>query len=381
MRLSSLIIFISLISVSCIESYVPETTSYADILFIEARITNDDNLPPAVLISRATPLDNDRAATDRRPVSSADVYILCDDGSEYPFYEFVSGEYIPVDTDFTGETGKSYKLILYHGGNTYESNFEQLLYSPPIDSINAIPAKEKKTETGEAMDGLKFFISTHDDDPAPSYYRWILDATYIYNVPYSSTHIYNGYSAVRHENRDIIFCWKSYDINDIFISTTEGLSENAVVNAPLNFVGQYGEALSLKYSLHARQLAISKQAYQFWRDMDKLINKTGGLFESQPFRLEGNIRCTTDPSVNVTGIFEVAGVSEGREFFLRPSEFNIIRFACDLEPVGTETLPWSALPEGTYLIEDQPGGYLTANIKCFDCRTRGGTTDRPDFWE
>ncbi len=381
MRLSKLIIFIMLIFVSCIETFVPETTSYDDILFIEARITNDDKLLPEVLISRSEPIGSDQESDERRPVSGADVYIICDDGSEYPFYEHVSGKYLPVNSAFTGETGKSYKLILYHGENTYESNFEKLLYSPSIDSINAVPTKQKISETGDLVDGLQFFISTHSDSPPPSYYRWILDATYMYNVPYSSTHIYDGNSPVMHENRDISYCWKDYDIDGIFISTTEGLIENAVINAPLSFTDQYGDALSLKYSLYARQLSISKNAYDFWNDLDKLINQTGGLYESQPFRLEGNIRCTTDPSLNVTGIFEVAGVSERRDFFLRPSEFNIYRMNCELEPVGTETLPWSDLPEGAYLIEDQPGAYLTSTLICFDCRLRGGTTERPVFWE
>ncbi len=381
MRLSSLIVFIMLISVSCIESFIPETTSYDDILFIEARVTNDDKLLPKVSVSRSAPIGIDETPDVRRPVSGANIYIICNDGSEYPFYEYVSGEYLPVDSDFTGETGKSYKLILYHGENTYESNFEKLRYSPSIDSINAVPAKKKKTETDEPVDGLQFFISTHDDNPPPSYYRWILDATYRYNVPFSSTHIYNGSTPVMYDSWDVTYCWKSYDINGIFISTTEGLIENTVINAPLNFTDQYGDALSLKYSLNARQLSISKQAYEFWSDLDKLINQTGGLYESQPFRLEGNIRCTTDPSVNVTGIFEVAGVSEGREYFLRPSEFKIIRKACTLEQVGTDTLPWSEVPEGTYLIEDQPGEFFTSALICFDCRSRGGTTDRPSFWE
>lgn len=381
MRLSSLLFCLSLISVSCVESFIPETTSYDDMLFIEARVTNDDQLPPGVSISRTTPIGSDQNSGDRRPVSGADVYIICDDGSEYPFYESLSGEYIPVDEYFTGETGKSYKLILYYDGNTYESDFEKLLNSPSIDSITATPAKEKRTETGDLVDGLQFFISTHNDSPPPSYYRWILEATFMYDVPHRSSHIYDGYGPALHTNRDVIYCWKSIDISGIFISATEGLIENAVVNEPLNFVDQYGDDLSLKYSLHARQLIISRQAYEFWSDLDKLTNQMGGLYESQPFRLEGNIRCTTDPSLNVTGILEVAGVSEGREFFLRPTEFEILRLVCEPEQVGSETLPWSKLPVGTYLYEEEPGVFFTADIECFDCRSRGGTTDRPVYWE
>ena len=382
MRLSSLSIFLLLITVSCIEPFVPDTTSYDDILFIEARLTNDIQLPPQALISRTSPLNpEEEDVGDRRPVSGAEIYILCDDGAEYPFYESLSGKYIPVDMDFIGVTGKSYKLILYYDGNTYESDFEKLLNSPAIDSITATPAQQKRSETGELVDGLQFYISTRNDQQPPSYFRWILDATFKYEVPLRASHIYDGTGPVFNLNRNIIRCWKSYDISGIFISNTEGLTENAIVEAPLNFVDQYGDDLSLKYSLHARQLIISRQAFMFWNDLDKLTNQTGGLYESQPFRLEGNISCTTDQFVNVTGIFEVAGVSEGREFFPVPEEFDIFRKECELELVGTETLPWSKLPVGTYLTEDPPEVFSTSDIECFDCRARGGTLEKPYFWQ
>lgn len=382
MRLSSLFIFISLITVSCIEPFMPETTSYDDVLFIEARITDDYRMPPLVKISRTAPIGSDQASADY-PVSGADVYILSSDGSEYPFYESLSGEYLPVDINFSGEAGKSYKLILYHGGNTYESGFEELLISPPIDSITAAPGTEKRSETGDPVQGLQFYVSTHSDDPPPSYYRWMLDATFKYKVPFIASHIYDGSSPVYFDSRDIINCWKSYDINNIFISGTEGLTENAIVKAPLNFADQYGDELSLRYSLHVKQLRISRQAYEFWSDLDKLTNQTGGLYESQPFRLEGNIRCSSDPLVNVTGIFEVAGVSESRAFFSRPSEFEILTLNCEMVEVGTESMPWSRLSPGDYLffMEGFPSAYYTSRIECFDCLSRGGTSEKPSFWE
>ena len=85
--MSSVIFCLLLILASCIEPFIPETTSYDDILFIEARVTNDIQLPPDVRISRTSPLDPEQGDDiDRRTVSGAEVYILCDDGTEYPFY-------------------------------------------------------------------------------------------------------------------------------------------------------------------------------------------------------------------------------------------------------------------------------------------------------
>ena len=97
----------------------------------------------------------------------------------------------------------------------------------------------------------------------------------------------------------------------------------------------------IKYSLHAIQLSISESSYKFWYYLNKLINETGGLYETQPFRIEGNIRCTSDPEVNVAGVFEVAGVSELRVFAPRPDEFRVYSTKCELDTVGVPSLPWS----------------------------------------
>ena len=137
----------------------------------------------------------------------------------------------------------------------------------------------------------------------------------------------------------------------------------------------------IKYSLHAIQLSISESSYRFWDDLNKLINETGGLYETQPFRLKGNIHCTSDPDVNVAGVFEVAGVSELRVFALRPTEFIVFSTDCPMDTVGVESFPWSEVKPGSYIAQPDEGLFMTGEDKCFICTLRGGTLDRPPFWE
>ena len=116
--------------------------------------------------------------------------------------------------------------------------------------------------------------------------------------------------------------------------------------------------------------------------MDKIINKTGGLYETQPFRLMGNIICSTDPSSNVTGIFEVAGVSGDVRYFDKPDEFPVTGYNCTLIEIGTEDNPWIGIDAGTIVIYDEKDNrYFTSDAQCFDCTLRGGTTEMPPFWE
>ena len=174
-------------------------------------------------------------------------------------------------------------------------------------------------------------------------------------------------------------CWGTKTISGIFVAETEGLAENRIVKAPLHFESQYGDELKLRYRLRVKQLAISSENYYFWKEFDQLINQTGGLYEIVPYRLTGNIICTSNPSSNVTGIFEVAGVSEKAMYFDTPVEFPVYGYECeavewDLSVIDPKTgdLVW---------IDDATGTWYTADPECFDCTLRGGTTEMPAFWE
>jgi len=384
MRLSKVLLIIFLIATSCIESFVPETSEYDDVLFIEAQLTDDPTIIPYVTISKTLPVateDSEEVPLDNAMISGATVSIQCDDGNEYIFFETDQGRYIAVDPLFTGEFGKSYKLSVQYDNETYESSYEILRASPPIDSLTREAISQKISDTGDLVHGLKFFAHTHDNDIEPSYYRWILDATYTYTAPLFSTHRWINGQVVWFENSHLRECYNDKNILGIYISNTEGLESNVVSEAPLHFESQFGDELSRVYSLHAKQLKISASTYKFWDDLRKLIYETGGLYETQPFRLKGNIECVSDPGINIIGVFEVAGVSEQREYFSQPKEFEIIRLTCKLEPVGGEGVPWDDLNNGAYLQEGDPGVFSTSRSVCFDCRERGGTLETPPFWE
>ena len=388
MRLNKFILLSAFVMVlpSCIEPFVPETAKYDNSLAIEALLTNDSDLPPMVKIEGNIPLktsEDDSYTSQGNPVDGAEVFIICDDGNEYQLTNVSPGIYEAVDPIFIGEEGKSYKIIIYSDGEIYESGFEKLVASPEIDSISYKTDERKITDDGITVKGYNFQVSTHDDLTGPSYYRWILDATYYYYLSYEADFIYNPpFGRQPYDNSDLKECWATKNIPGIFIAGTEGLAINSIVETPLHFESQYGDELTARYRLHVRQLKITSECYYFWKDMDKIINQTGGLYETQPFRLMGNIICSSDPSSNVTGIFEVAGVSEEVRYFDKPDEFPVTGYNCTLIEVGTEENPWIAIDAGTIIIyEEKDNRYFTSDALCFDCTLRGGTTERPPFWE
>jgi len=384
MRLINILLLLILLLLgSCIDRFVPDTTRYDDMIFIECLVNNDTTTRSRLLISQSAPLYTYSEHSNAKPqkLSGAVAGIICNDGNEFPFDESAPGTYLTA-SDFIPEPGKSYKLFVLYDGNIFESNFEKMRAASPIDSITYKTVLDKRSEDGITVSGYRFFTSTHQDAAGISYYRWSMDATYLFSVPYTATHIWNGKETLPASNDSVKTCFFSKNITGIYVASTSGLAENRIINAPLHFESQYGEALSIRYSLHVKQLSISESAYRFWNDLSKLVDRAGGLYEIQPFSVRGNVFCTTESDVKVAGIFEVAGVTDTRIFADRPTDFKIIPFTCYQQYVGTRDYPWYRVPKGAFLTLDlYTLNYLISSADCYDCTLRGGYTTRPPFWE
>ncbi len=382
--MSNVVIIILLMTgivLSCIDPFTPETTEYEELLIIEALITDNPIVPAKVSISRTYSLDRDYERDDIME-SGAVVLVVCEDENAYSFVETSPGIYNNIADTIKLESGKLYKLMVETSdGNTFESDFESYKPSPTIDSITYAHEIIKTSDLESEVEGLQFYAHSKGTDAEPLYLRWILDATYKYAVPYNSDYIWTGSSLEEFQNDDSLICWKNIKVKGIYIGDSYGMIENRVAYAPLNFVSQIGDQLMLKYSLHAIQLSISESSYRFWYYLNKLINETGGLYETQPFRIEGNIRCTSDPGVKVAGVFEVAGVTELRVFATRPAGLKVYPTYCELDTVGVPSFPWYAVRPGSYIMEPDDGLYLTSEDYCFICTQRGGTTQEPDYWQ
>jgi len=377
-----ILLLVAGVVLSCIEPFTPGTTEYNEMLVIEGLITDNPIITAKVTISRTYSLNRDPAAGDLME-SGAVVMVVCDDGNIYSFTETSPGIYNNITNTIELETGKLYKLVVQTlDGDIFESDFESYKPSPPVDSITYTPEVAQTSELDPGVEGLRFYAHSKGIDGNPIYLRWILDATYEYSVPFYSNFIWTGDTLEKFNNDTLIFCWKDEKIPGVYFGDSYGMADNRVANAPLNFVSPYGNQLRIKYSLHAIQLSISESSYSFWYDLNKLINETGGLYETQPFRLEGNIHCTSDPDVNVTGVFEVAGVSEMRVFATKPHGMRIYTTYCQFDTIGGEFLPWSAVEWGSYIYADfNRGLFMTAPDYCFNCLLRGGTNKMPPYWE
>ena len=75
-----------------------------------------------------------------------------------------------------------------------------------------------------------------------------------------------------------------------------------------------------------------------------------------------------------------AGISQKRIYINRPQlNFNYSDCVFTLNLFET-TNPWE-LTYPLYAMIMNSGDYAFADISCFDCRMKGGTMTKPEFWE
>ncbi len=371
--------------VGCIYEYNPDLEGSSNALVINGKVTDQEGYQYIEISRSFAPYDPD----NKRPVSGYSVEIQDDEGNSFPGAEMEPGLYgCWMDQEYLAP-GISYRLIVTNEqGNLYVSDFEELLPCPDIDSIS-YEIQEKETEIPDnSYLGLQFFANTDCSGEYAKNFRWEMEETWEYHARYDIGAYYDGrIRDLDHIIYDYFYCWQSKRILSLYTYSTQNLNSGLIRNYPLNFVSNQSDRLSFKYSLLVKQLSLSLVAYEYLNTLEKQSKQSGELYESQPAQIQGNIHPQDDGGEPVLGLFYTTSVKEKR-IFVRP---DIVTWRPDCEPYGL-----SATELHDYLGSFGPNRYPIylyfedigpfrvydfANQECFDCRLRGGTTERPDFWE
>lgn len=134
------------------------------------------------------------------------------------------------------------------------------------------------------------------------------------------------------------------------------------------------------YSILVRQRVIDKNEYEFLQDLQRVTESVGGLFDSQPYEILGNIH-SLDSSVPVLGFFS-AGFTNEQRIFLRyrdlpdhlqrtPYHYCVLDTVCTvLRPDLRCVIDLASLPLNSYLVGDLNPyfpGYSITSKSCADC--------------
>jgi len=357
----------------CIEPYFPDIGDAQYSIVIDGTLTDKEGYH-YIHVSRSVPLNSE----ENIPIQNCNVVIIDNYGNTIQFYESEPGLYKQwIDQDFLA-TGRKYKLRVTSEGSVYESRYETMLPCPPVENVYYEIEKKETTDPENPLYGIQFYTDLNPKSGYAKNYRWELEETWEYRSEYPIKDYWNGreFIFLPSENYSLFICWDSGSIHKIYTGTIKNTTSNSLSGIPLNYVSNETSRLKVKYSLLIKQYSLSDTAYDYWNQLKKFSQETGGLYETFPPQIHGNIININNADEIVLGNFNVSGFSVKRIFVSEKFNFFPIIYNCN---------PYK--PEFGILFGSQPIYFIDfalsiiANRECFDCTLLGGTTQKPDFWQ
>ncbi len=382
-----------LMILSCKEPYNPPVIANANSYLVVEGVINSGSDSTVITISRTVNLS---ARVTSNPVTGAMVTVEGDQNSSYPLFERSPGIYAAAALNL--DNAHKYRLDIKTGGEQYLSDFEPVLNSPPIDSVNFTIAGN----------GINIYSNTHDPTNTIKYYRWDFQETWMIHSNYDSFFISNGDTVLARDyiNDQIYTCWASDASSSIILNSSARLTKSVIVNNPVTFVASTSEKLGDKYSILVRQYALSGDAYNFWVNLKKNTEQLGSIFDAQPSQINGNIHSVTKPNEPVIGYISVGGTASTRIFITNQQlpNWTVAQDGpvCSLDTyyyaahiLGVDTpinevnefinydkgAMYPQIPVNAISLPGKPPiGYSASTKECVDCTLRG-SNKQPSFWK
>jgi uncharacterized protein DUF4249 len=379
----------------CRQPYFPSVAkSNLNYLVVDGIILNGADTT-TITLSRTQNL------TDSNYVLSAEtgaqVSVVGENAETFPLIEIGNGKYIASQLNLNNNERYQLKITTTNG-NMYLSDSIPVKQTPPIDSVSW------KYDTTF----MHFFVTTHDPSNNTRYYRWDYAETWQYQSTYFSQLIFqNGTLRKRTPAEQVYNCWTTANSTDIFVGTSDKLSQDLVYEEPLIndslylntypinhqlFLPGLSQKFTIEYSLLVNQYAITEAAYTFWQNLKLNTEGLGGLFSPEPSsQVPGNIHCVTNPKEPVVGYITASTLQQKRIFV---NHYDLF--------AGTATQPQIGCSE-ELLIPDSIYYYLSysnlftpidsafnsagffigidaAPPYCADCEANGGINLKPLYW-
>jgi len=369
------LLFMLLAMAGCRESYLPPTVTTDYSLLVVDGVINAGGDSSFLKLSRTRKL-SDTATNIPEPFAS--VLLESKTGVNYSFTNLGNGLYAapPLPLSRT----ETYRLrISTSTGSLYQSDYVPVKITPAIDSLSW------KQDTN-------VFVSLYTHDPLNDtrFYRWEFKEIWEYRSFYDSNlefdYVTNQVLFID-SAKQFYRCWNSSNSFEVLLGTSSNLAQDVINDYLLQKIDNGSDKISTRYSIEAKQYALTRQAFDYWQLLKKNGKELGSLFGALPSELIGNIHCVTNPSEPVIGFVSISTVETKRNFITN----NLLK---DWNSGSTSTVlcaPKIVTPDSiSYYLQTERdkgpayfitgGGLAIAPNICIDCRIRGGNTKKPAFW-
>jgi len=396
---------LTLFALSCISPFEPDYQGKTNLLVVDGSLIKGLDKQVINISRSASILLPEYEYAKYQPEENCQVKIMDDSGNEFIFTEESKGKYVANIDDALLKYDTNYKLMFStSSGETYESGYQRLLKTPPVDSIYCIKEFRYSPEYNrENIEGLQFYVDLAAPGDVSKYYKWQIEKTWEIHASHKINGIWDGSNIILFDSPSdsLYYCWDTKTATGIYTASTVNLSQNVIKKIPLHYELSTSKALIFKYCATVRQFALNKEAYDYWHTKEIEMTESGDIYTNQPYQVKSNIYNTINPEENVLGFFWVSSCTFKRLFVEKPFNNGIEdNNQCSRATTCTSIFNENNLdflyafvknarqfpkpPPVFFYIEIVEFSGICFNFskdECVDCRVRGGTIQRPDFWE
>lgn len=336
----------------CTEAIEFDTDGVGRQIFIYGSINNTD-LPQRVEVRSTTSLIN-----RSNPVDGAVVLLKNNIGGTGTYRQIIPGLYQLNPSTISIFPGLNYWIeVTLLNGTTYQSFPETMPLSVASDSLTFnFERQTRLSAEGVEIEDNFINISASTElvqNNDPIYLRWNVTETFVM-FPTDFPDPFNSLPAP-------FYVTQQPDPQRINLFNGEGfrgdrLSQRILANKEIDFT------FLAKHFFTVSVASTTREAYDFWNQIDIVSNSAGSIFDIPPAKVVGNIFNVENRSEEVLGYFEANTVSTKRfKLFIDDIEFSVPATPCTYDP---------ARPQ----VADYPSF-------CTQCTLPECTTIRPSFFD
>ena len=333
--------------VACVDPLELTLRGTNDIIVVDGTITN--LAEPQIIRLNRSKADPLTGRFGMLPITNAVVEVIVDSAEVVVAHETVDGSY-QLSGDFRGRVGRAYQLrFTLEDGSRYVSD-QQIM--PAVPAVGNAYSEFNSKSLSEPLSGFytaghDVFIDTKDPADQHNYYRW--DWTLYEKQKWCRTcsqGVYSVYNILPHTYIGTYYFVEGTDVYEDCFTPAPGkrdynapevpddvwvydyncrtqcweILRNYTVNLFDDLYSNGGQILKRKVAeipfyqrsaclVDIRQSSLTQDAYQYYKLFQEQTQNTGGLADTPPTALAGNVRNVADDGQTAVGYFTASAVS------------------------------------------------------------------------
>ena len=327
---------------ACITPFDPNLVGGDKYLTFEGVLTDAPG-PYRFALTLSAGYNSTESVYDQR-VTGGKLWVTDDAGLRVDFADDGKGNFTsPVP--FRGQTGRAYTLHVLYQNQTYQSQPERITSVPPIDTVYS--AYQSGTLPGLTTNGFfDVFVDVTDPADAENQYQWDW-------IHYEQPNFCVLYSvqAATFAKPCCSDCWNiSRSAGQLILASDQLINGKRLTGQRIMQVPFDDTA---PYYLKIGQYSLSRGAYQYWKSIQTLTGNVGGVFDTTPATLTGNLRNLDPAGRSMLGYFQVSAYRQ-RIVYIRRLGVLAQPFAKTTYPVYPTCEPCT---ESLYRTARKPEGW------------------------